>query len=453
MDVKGKHTVVFGLGKTGEAVVRFLLAREARVTVTDGSPAHLLGDAAERMGRLPVVMKLGGHDDSACETADLIVLSPGVPHTLPCLERARKAGIPVIGEIELAGRYIDAPIVAITGTNGKSTVTRLGGRMLKQSGKSVFVGGNLGRPLIDHLNDHAPADVVVAEVSSFQLDTIVHFRPKVGVLLNITPDHLDRYADFDAYAASKASVFKNQAAGDTAILNAADPVVSRVTQNIKSRRCPFNEKHLKQCSAVVSDDGIRIAMPEAGEMEIDKGLVNLPGRHNLENTAAAALAALAAGASEKGILSALKTFDADPHRLEYVAAINGVSYYDDSKGTNVAAAARAVQALGAPVILIAGGRDKYGGYEALREPVARYVKALIVMGEAAETIDQAMTGLVETRRAGSMAEAVKIAAGVSQPGDKVLLSPACASFDMYRSYAERGRDFQKAVRSLEKKAI
>ncbi len=453
MDLKGKHAVVFGLGKTGEAVARFLLAREARVTVTDRSPAHLLEDAAERMGRLPVVMKLGGHDDSACETADLVVLSPGVPHTLPCLERARKAGIPVIGEIELAGRFIGAPIVAITGTNGKSTATRLGGRMLKHSGKSVFVGGNLGRPLIDHLNDNAPADVVVAEVSSFQLDTIVHFRPEVGVLLNITPDHLDRYADFDAYAASKARIFQNQAPGDTAILNGADPVVSRATKHIKSRRCLFNDQHLKQCSAVVSDDGIRMTMPEAGTMKIDKDMVPLAGRHNLENTAAAAMAALAAGASEKGILSALKTFDADPHRLEYIGSINGVSYYDDSKGTNVAAAARAVEALGAPVILIAGGRDKYGGYEALREPVARYVKTLIVMGEAAETIDQAMAGLVETRRAGSMAQAVKIAAGIAKPGDKVLLSPACASFDMYQSYAERGRDFQKAVRFLEKKAI
>lgn len=453
MDLKSKHTVVFGLGKTGEALVRFLLDRDARVTVTDSRSASLLEDAVERMSRLPVDMKLGGHDGVKTEMADLIVLSPGVPHTLDCLARARKANVPVIGEIELAGRFIDTPIIAITGTNGKSTTTRLCGLMLEQSGKSVFVGGNLGKPLIDYINDKVDADVVVAEISSFQLDTIVSFRPAIGVLLNITPDHLDRYVDFDDYALSKAAIFKNQTPADMAVLNAGDPVVSRVTKNLKSRICKFNETKLKKCGGVVSDLEIRIIMPEAGEVVIGKNQVPMAGRHNLENTAAAMIAALAAGATKTGILSALSTFKVDSHRMEYVASIKEVSYYDDSKGTNVDASARAIEAMGTSVILIAGGRDKFGGYGALREPVKKYVKALVVMGEAAEAISREIGDLVETRHAGSMKEAVETAAGMASAGDSVLLSPACSSFDMYEDYAARGRDFQCAVRSLEERGL
>ncbi len=453
MELKGMHTVVFGLGKTGEALVRFLLDRGARVTVTDSRPADLLKEALERTRGLPVEMKLGGHDDRVIENADLVVLSPGVPHTLACLERAEQSNTPVIGEIELACRFIDDPVVAVTGTNGKSTTTRLAARMLEHSGRSVFLGGNIGKPLVEYLNENKRADVVVIEVSSFQLDTIVHFRPDVGVLLNITPDHLDRYADFDAYAMSKARLFENQLPGDTAVLNASDPMVARVTRGIRSRRCTFNEKAPKQCSAVVSDDGIVIHMPDGTEMAIDKTMVPLMGRHNLENAASAALSALAAGGTKEGVLSGIAGFAADPHRLEFVASVDGVSYYDDSKGTNVEAAARAVEAMDGPVVLIAGGRDKFGGYEALHEPVRKHVKALIVMGEAAPSILQSLGDLVETRHAASMAEAVQIASRMARTGDSVLLSPACSSFDMYENYAARGEDFQRAVGVLERKAI
>lgn len=443
------------MGRTGEALVRFLLDRGARVTATDNRPAHRVADVLERLAGLPVDMQLGGHDRQLVADADLVVLSPGVAHTLDCLALVRKRNVPVIGEIELAGRYIDEPLVAVTGTNGKSTTTRLLAEMLAHSGKSVFLGGNIGRPLIEYVSENKPADVVVAEVSSFQLDTIVHFRPDVGVLLNITPDHLDRYADFEAYARSKARLFENQSAADTAVLNAADPVVARVTKGIKSRRCTFNEKGPKECSAVLSDPGILIRTPEAGSMVIDKQMVPLAlaGRHNLENAAAAALAALAAGGGPEGIMSALAGFSPDPHRLAHVATLSGVKYYDDSKGTNVDAAARAVEAMDGPVILIAGGRDKLGGYEALREPVRKHVKALVVIGEAAEAISRGLGDLVETRRARSMAEAVKTAAGLAGPGDNVLLSPACASFDMYDNYAARGEDFQRAVRLLEKRGL
>ena len=453
MELKGKHTVVFGLGKTGEALVRFLLDRGAQVTVTDSRPAHLMETVAGRMNRLPITLKLGGHDEKILETADLVVISPGVPHTLACLSFAHKHNIPVIGEIELAGRFVEEPVVAITGTNGKSTTTRLVGRMLEHSGKSVFLGGNLGQPLIEYVSENKRADVVVVEVSSFQLDTIIHFRPHVGVLLNITADHMDRYDTFDAYARSKARLFENQLSMDTAVVNAGDATVTRVTKNIKSRRCLFNAKAPADCSAVVSESGVLIHTPWAGRIVINKNMVPLTGRHNLENTAAAALAALAAGGNEAGILSALAGFVPDPHRLAHVATVNGVPYYDDSKGTNVDAVVRAVEALEGPVVLIAGGRDKFGGYEALRDPVKKNVKALIVMGEAAEAIARSLGDLVETWHAGSMAEAVKTAAGIAEPGDKVLLSPACASFDMYENYAARGDDFASAVISMEKKAI
>ncbi len=453
MELKGMHTVVFGLGKTGEALVRFLLDRGARVTVTDSRPAELLKEALERTRGLPLEMKLDGHDDRVVENADLVVLSPGVPHTLACIERAEQSNIPVIGEIELAWRFIDDPVVAVTGTNGKSTTTRLAARMLEHSGRSVFLGGNIGKPLAEYLNENKRSDVVVIEVSSFQLDTIVHFRPDVGVLLNITPDHLDRYADFTAYAMSKARLFENQLAGDTAVLNASDPEVMRVTRGIQSRCCTFNGNTSKPCSASVSDAGIFIHTADGVQIAIDKTMVPMRGRHNLENTAAAALAALAAGGTKEGVLSGLAGFAPDPHRLEFVAAVDGVSYYDDSKGTNVEAAARAVEAMDGPVILIAGGRDKFGGYEALREPVRKHVKALIVMGEAAPSISRSLGDIVDTRHAASMSEAVTIASRLARPGDRVLLSPACSSFDMYENYAARGEDFNRAVAVLEKEAI
>ena len=453
MDLEGKHTVVFGLGKTGIALVRFLLGRGARVTVADSAPAERIEKGVAAMGRLPVDLRLGAHSAGIAEDADLVILSPGVPHTLECLEKAREKQVPVIGEIELAAAVIDVPVVAVTGTNGKTTTTRLVGCMLERSGKTVFVGGNLGKPLIDYANardsGETGADVVVAEVSSFQLDTIVDFRPRVGVLLNITPDHLDRYPGFDSYARSKARLFMNQGPGDTAVLNAADPVTSRVTAHIKSRRCMFNQDRPGRCGAMISDSGITLHMPGTGGIEVEKARISITGRHNLENAAAAALAALAAGATLEGVLSALAGFVPDPHRLERVATIGQVSFYDDSKATNVDATVRAIEALSPGVVLIAGGKDKLGGYEALREPVARHVKSLVVMGESAEAIHSALCDLVETRHARSMPEAVQMAADMAGEGDKVLLSPACSSFDMYENYAARGEHFQACVRTLE----
>ncbi|MCF8094123.1 MAG: UDP-N-acetylmuramoyl-L-alanine--D-glutamate ligase [Desulfobacteraceae bacterium] len=448
MELEGKKITVVGLGKTGQALAQFLHRRKAMVTVTDNAAEARLGDAPAALRKLGVRLELGCHKPGAFDEADLIVLSPGVPHTIDPVENARRSGVPVIGEIELAARFITAPVVAVTGTNGKSTVTRLIGDMLERSGQSVFVGGNLGTPLISYADSTQAADAVVAEISSFQLDTSESFHPAVGVLLNITADHLDRYQDLRSYGASKAKIFSLQTCDDTAVLNAADPLVMKLTKNISSRRCLFNSDTSADCCAWTGKGGISVFTPATGRAEIVCGDNFLPGRHNLENAAAAALAAFAAGADLEGVRDGLREFKPDPHRMQWVVSVNGVDYYDDSKATNVDAAARAVESLGSKVILILGGRDKGGGYAGLVMPVKKHTKGLVLFGEAADSIERELGGIVETRRATSMDEAVAQASKLAVPGEAVLLSPACASFDMYESYAERGADFQQAVHRL-----
>ncbi len=453
MKLKNRKVLVVGLGKTGVALAGFLVRRGAEVTVVDTAKPGALGDIPKMMHELKVAVELGPHRESTFLAADLIVVSPGVPHTIEPMRQAAAAGIEVIGEIELAYRFISAPILAVSGTNGKSTVTRLLGEMLTESGLKVFVGGNIGTPLISYVNSATEADAVVAEVSSFQLDTIIDFRPKIGILLNITDDHLDRYADFDAYAASKARLFRNQSEDDIAVLNIADAAIEKISLEIGSRRCLFNADETVSCGAWIEGTDIHIRIAQAGDTCIPCEGIPLAGRHNLENISAAALAALAAGGTREGILSALSVFRADPHRIEYVATINGVSYYDDSKATNVDAVIRAIEAVPHPVILIMGGRDKGGSYARLQEPIRRCARKLIVLGEAAEKIATALGGEVETISVGSMTEAVDAAAKGALPGDSVLLSPACSSFDMYQSYAARGDDFQHAVNTLTERNV
>lgn len=445
MDPEGKHITVVGLGKTGQAMAQFLYRRGAKVTVTDSAPEADLGEAPARLRGMGVCLELGGHGEKAFKNVDLIALSPGVPHTIWFLKEARNSGIPVMGEIELASRFIDTFLVAVTGTNGKSTVTRLTAEMLEKSGKKVFVGGNLGTPLISYADSGMDADVAVAEISSFQLDTVETFRPEVGVLLNITADHLDRYPSLYAYGVSKAGLFKRQKSGDTAVINAADPLIMELTKDIPARRCSFNAERGTDCGAWFDKDSIYINPAGSRTVKISYSDIPLVGRHNHENVAAAALAAFAAGATRDGVREGVRKFKPDPHRLQWVASINGVDYYDDSKATNVDAVCRAVEAVKYPAVLILGGRDKGGGYGGLKEPVRRRVKALVLLGEAADTIEKELGGIVETRRAGSMDEAVRQAGMLSVAGGTVLLSPACSSFDMYEDYARRGEDFQRAV--------
>ena len=456
MKLADKKIVVVGLGITGVAVAQFLKKKGAAVIVTDLAAERNLGQQAQKMRKMGIPMELGRHSPAVFENADLIVLSPGVSHTIEPVIQAQKTGIPVMGEIELASRFIREPIVAVTGTNGKTTTTELLGSMLETSGFTVFVGGNIGNPLIGYVDSEQQVDVIVAEISSFQLDTIAEFRPKIGVLLNITVDHLDRYPDFNAYAASKIRLFENQHEDDIAILNGSDPLICSLTENLKGRKLIYPNPASNQDGAVLNNHHIILCSDKfAGHGEkprrrisLDISKTKLRGRHNLENACAAGLAALAAGARPRAIQKALNRFRAGAHRLEWIAAIEDVDFYNDSKATNVDAVIRAVACFTRPVVLIMGGLDKGGNFLTLREIVPRHAKNLIVMGSAAERIQSALEDIVPTLAATSMTDAVEQAYRIASPGDVVLLSPGCASFDMYDNYARRGEDFRRAVEKL-----
>ncbi|MCD6224106.1 MAG: UDP-N-acetylmuramoyl-L-alanine--D-glutamate ligase [Deltaproteobacteria bacterium] len=432
MNLKNKKVLVVGLGISGLAVARFLKNRGAVVTVTDMAVEERLSDYARKICAMDIKLELGNHCIKTFESAELVVISPGVPHTIKPVKQAIAKGVPVIGEIELASRFIDEPVIAITGTNGKTTTTRLLGKMLEYSGIKVFVAGNIGNPLIEYVDIREKAEILVVEVSSFQLDTIDMFRPKIGVLLNIAEDHLDRYPDFAAYAASKGRLFTNQQKSDTAILNDKDSLVREVTGNINSKKVYFSDQ------------------PGVGSGLEALNISNkyFAARHNKENAHAAALAALEAGGNLDGIRTALDRFKGEPHRLEYIVTINDVMFYDDSKATNIAAVARALEFFNKPVSLIMGGRDKGGDYLTLRGAVEKHVKKLVVIGEAKEKIISALGDTVNAEQASTIEEAVSAAYKAAEPGDAVLLSPACSSFDMFKSYKERGKRFRMAARSL-----
>lgn len=452
MDLRNKRIVVVGMGRTGVATARFLAKRGARVTVTDRAPAETLKASVEALGGLELRLKLGGHDAGDFETADLVVLSPGVPHTLAMLEPAWAKGTPVIGEMELAARYIAEPILAVTGTNGKTTTTRLVGNMLGNSGKKVFVGGNIGIPLISYADDaHGRADVVVVEVSSFQLDTSVDFRPDTAVMLNITDDHLDRYANFSAYADAKWRIFENQRPMDSAVLNAMDATVTALIE----KRPPVARRQLFSDQAVAK--GVRILKEklltmdggrQTGSFALDR--TGLIGPHNRENVAAACLAAREQGATDAGIQQAIDEFQGLPHRLETVGLVDGIRFVNDSKATNVDAVNRALECFDRPVVLIMGGQNKKGDFRRLKSQVRRRVKTLVAMGEAKDEIVTALAGDPERGilEAASMQEAVEKARGAAHAGETVLLSPACASFDMFDNYAHRGNRFREIVEGL-----
>lgn len=441
MEIADKNIVVVGLGMSGFAVARFLKKRGALVVVTDKTEEDKLEAYVPVLREMGVKMELGQHRIDTFEKSDLIVVSPGVPHNILPIKRAALKGIPILGEIELAYRFIREPVVAVTGTNGKTTTTTLLGDMLKKSGQRVFVGGNIGNPLIDYVDKGEKAEVIVAEVSSFQLDTIDTFRPKVAVVLNITEDHLDRYSDFAAYAGAKARIFENQKENDVAVFNGLDPFIGSICKNIKSKKLSFYNQ-------IVDDAEINSFFKS-----LDFSSIKLPGKHNLENAYAASLAALTIGGSLEGIQSALSNFKGLPHRLEYVATINEVDFFNDSKATNVNAVARALETFSKPIILIMGGRDKGGNFRTLRDLVRRLVKRLIVLGEAKEDILLALGDITSTKGVSSMEDAVLSAYHAASPGDVVLLSPACASFDMYSSYAQRGEDFCRIVDKLNKSGL
>lgn len=454
MEVKGKHILVVGLARSGMAAARFLKAKGAHVTLTDQATEEILGSFADEARNLGVALELGGHHSVTFRNADLIVISPGVPHTIAPLEEARSNGIQVIGEVELAARFIEIPIVAVSGTNGKTTTTELLGNMLAASGCKVFVGGNIGNPLIEIVDRSADLDIIVAEISSFQLDTINTFRPHVAVLLNVSPDHLDRYPDIGAYAASKRRLFENQECSDVAVCNGNDPLVQQQCKEIRSRILNFYSRPPENGQpgqgAIITPKQVAICTPEIGEVRIDLGRSPLLGPHNRENIAAASLAAFSSGATVEGVQKALDSFKALSHRLEPVRTINDVSFVNDSKATNVDAVIRALECFSRPVVLIIGGRNKGYDFSSLYHHVKKHVKKLVVIGEASEEILAALgqAPALGAERAVDMAQAVQRAFAAARSGETVLLSPACASFDMFGSYAERGEIFRQLVGEL-----
>ncbi len=451
IELQDKSVLIVGLGRSGLAAARVAAARGARVTVTDIRAAETLRDA---VAKLPdgVAQELGEHKQETFLAADLIVLSPGIPR-LPALDAAAKAGVPITGEMEFASRLIKGTIVAITGTNGKSTTTTLCGAIIRASGYPTFVGGNLGEPLCEAVGSRAaePGGLLVVEASSFQLETVEDFHPRIAVLLNVTPDHLDRYADFDAYAAAKSKIFARQGASDFAVVNADDAVARRCAEGTAARQILFSTSGKRKDGGWLEAEALCVRL-RGGDIErYPTNNPSLVGRHNHENALAALLAGRLAGATPSEARRSLLEFRALAHRMELVAEARGVEYYDDSKGTNVGAVAAALSGFPRPVVLIAGGRDKGGDYAPLAEVFARVGRAAVLIGEAADRIAASFRFVMpedKILRARTLEEAVEKASVAAVRGDAVVLSPACSSFDMFRDYAHRAEVFRAAVRAI-----
>ncbi len=449
MELKGKQILVIGLGKTGIAASRFAAGRGAAVTATDDKPEAELREALGALEGLPLRVFTGGAAAAVVAGQDLVVPSPGVPPFHPLIREAERRGIPVVSETELAFRFLRVPVIAVTGTNGKTTVTALIGHILAESGKRAFVGGNIGSPLIGYVGGPQDDEWAVLELSSFQLQRIETFRARVAVLLNTAPDHLDYHADIDEYRRAKERIFENQQPQDLAVLNADEPASEALARRLAARVAFFS-------STAVPDEGMglrggAIVYRTAGR-EVETyplSMIRLPGRHNVENVMAAVMAARWAGCAPGAVAEAVGSFRGLAHRIEFAGERGGVAFYDDSKGTNVSAVARALEAFEKPVILLLGGRDKNGDFETLEPLIRRRVKALVLFGEARGVIGARIGGLVPTRAAATMAEAVRAAYADAAPGDVVLLSPGCASFDEFRSYAHRGEVFKDIVNRLD----
>jgi len=452
IDLAGKRLLVVGLARTGLATSLFAAAYGATVTATDEKPESEMRENAERLRNAGVKLELGTHSGAVFTQQDLIVVSPGVSAKLPQLELARSRGIPVWSEIELAWRFLRGKLVAVTGSNGKTTTTALIAHILKTASIPTLVGGNIGTPLLALVESSTDSAVTVAEVSSFQLETIASFRPEIGVLLNLTPDHLDRHAAFEEYAAAKMRMFDNQIERDVAILNADDPEVARRMPTRPQVYWFSRQKRVAQ-GAFLHDDQIFFRHHGSEFALARRDQIPLRGDHNLENVLAACAAAYLAGADPAAIAAGVKSFRAVEHRLEFVAEIRGVSYYNDSKATNVDAALKAIEAFPGSLFVILGGKDKGSPYTPLREPLRGRAKAALLIGAAADKIAADLGDAVPYIHAETLERAVQLAAEGAQAGDTVLLAPACSSFDQFENYEQRGRMFKELVARLENRSV
>jgi UDP-N-acetylmuramoylalanine--D-glutamate ligase len=447
MDLNGKRTLVVGLGKSGVASALFMKAHGARVTVSDTKSGDELRNEIPVLLDHGITVETGGHGERTFRGQDLIVVSPGVPVDAPPLVQARSLGETVIGEVELAAQFLPGPIVAITGSNGKTTTTTLTGEIMTASGLPTLVGGNIGTPAISLAERAKPETAVVLEISSFQLETIQTFRPKIAVVLNVTPDHLDRHRTFEIYTDAKARVFENQQGSDFAVLNADDPTC--VTMGRRTRAPVYWFSRLKEVpsGAWVRDGNIVFRDPNGQREILQVSEIPLKGAHNLENVLAAVCASILMGCSPEKIRQAVHDFKAVEHRLEFVATIGGVDYYNDSKATNVDATIKALESFPANIHLILGGKDKGSDYTVLNDLIRQRVKRIYTIGAAAAKIESQVKG-AEVVHAETLENAIRKAHATAQSGDIVLLAPACASFDQFKSYEHRGKLFKEIVSGL-----
>ncbi len=442
MELGGKKILVVGLGKTGIQTVRFLLKKRADIRASDANPFEKLPGEAKEFQDKGVKIEAGGHSNGMFLWADTIVLSPGVPFGIPPVREALRRGIEVMSELELAWRYVKKPVIAITGSNGKTTTSSLVAAILRASGRKVFLGANIGTPLIQIAEEDGAFDFLVLELSSFQLQGISTFRPHIGVLLNISPNHLDHHESFDEYACSKMRIFSNQTHLDCAVYNCDDPMIKESALRIKSRKIPFGRTR--------AEGGVFLDGNSAmfGDETYDLTAMKLIGMHNRENAMAAIASSRTLGCQPELIESEIVKFDPLPHRIEFVCEVKEVRFYDDSKSTSPGATLRALESFSPPVILVAGGKDKGVSYEVLKDEIRGKVKLLVLFGESRFRMKSELGGEVDTALASSLEEAVDKALMNVERGDTVLFSPSCSSFDMFNSYEERGRKFKEIVQNI-----
>jgi UDP-N-acetylmuramoylalanine--D-glutamate ligase len=451
MDLKNKRVLVVGLGKSGLAAAMFLREQGARVTVSDTRSAVALAKEIPALLEAGIMVESGGHGLLTFRRQDLIVVSPGVPMDTPEVKQVVAFGLPVIGELELASRYLRGRVVAITGSNGKTTTTTLVGKIFGDAGVPTLVGGNIGLPVIDLVAKSTPETVSVLEVSSFQLETVEQFHPWIAVVLNITPDHLDRHGSFETYAASKARITERQDAEDLLVLNAEDKAAQMVALKTKAQIYWFSGRRPIKQGAFVHGESILFIPCEGAKAEpvMPVSDIHLKGSHNVENVLAAVCAARLAKIPAESIRASVAGFAAVEHRLELVKVVNGVEFYNDSKATNVDAAMKAVASFAGGILLILGGKDKDSDYSLMSGMLKERVKIVYTIGSAAEKIERQLQGVVKIVPAETLQVAVARAAKAAAIGDVVLLSPACSSFDQFENYEQRGRVFRQLVNELD----